>query len=203
MKKIFHYIKVAVLNCLYYLRSAVLLTLASAAIGYVCWTIYDENLTKIKVETYECGEVFPEVSEIYVKVKSVTEVSNRVPKLCAWTGMYSLMSVNAFTTGHGIYMSYASMMSLSTDELALIIGHEMAHGILHHTDNEYKVFIDNHSNEDELMADNMGAFWANKAGYNVCKGRELFKKFGDNSLNGSHPPNRYRYENLEHYCRGK
>lgn len=203
LKTCLHWVKLTVITCLHYIRLTTMLFLTSAIIGYTCWYFYDKHLTEIKQYSYECGKVDDRLSEIYSKIKSVTEVSNRIPKICTWTETDSIFSINAFTTGHGIYISYASAIGLSTEELALIIGHEIAHGILHHTDNEYQTFVKNYSNEDELIADNLGAFWANKAGYDVCAGRELFKKFGGNSLNGSHPPNIYRYENLKHYCKEK
>lgn len=147
-----------------------------------------------------------ELQEIFDNVARVTEVTNRIPPLGIWSSMESLIIVNAFTTGQGVYFTFLADQILSKDEKAMILGHEMAHVILHHTDNEFQTFVNHYSSEDELMADNVGASWADKAGYDVCKGREAFLKFylwGGNSLNATHPPNTLRYENLAHYCKEK
>lgn len=205
MKRIFNVLIVWPLSKIkkYVLYTISALTLSIIVAGEV-WLIWDYNLSKLKVQGIESIEPGDELETIHSKIQNVTEVSNRVPPIWRVGGISSLIQVNAFTNGHGVYFTIAADMILSKDEKALIMGHEIAHVILHHTDNEY-IFIRNHSNEDELMADNLGAVWASKAGYNVCRGREVFLKFYEwsgNSLNGSHPPNKYRYDNLQHYCKG-
>ncbi len=183
------------------------LTIITLGVSFILvigiWKIWDHNLTKQKEQINSALAPKP-LYDIYMNIVRVTEVSNRVPPLRMWADPESFFEVNAFTTGEDIYFSYAAEAVLNTDEKALIMGHEIAHVILHHTDNAFDMFISSSSNENELMADNLGASWAHKAGYDVCKGRKVFMKFylmGGNSLNESHPPNTLRYENLEHYCK--
>lgn len=185
--------------------SLTILTLAvSLGISYGLWKTWEYNYDKL-VSQVEGARPSDSILLIWSNLAKVTDVTDRVPPIMMWANIQSLMTVNAFTTGQGIYVTYVLDNVLNDDEKALVIGHEIAHGILHHTDSSFQLFVDSYSNENELMADNLGATWAHKAGYDVCKGREVFKKFYDwsgNSLNGSHPPNLMRYENLEHYCTG-
>ncbi len=187
-----------------YLKMAAIIGVTSFLVSYMCWKIWDYNLTQRK--EIPAAPASKELLEIYHNVARVTEVTNRIPPFGMWESMESYLSVNAFTTGEGIYFTYLADRALTEDEKALVMGHEMAHVILHHTDNEFGMFVNSYSSENELMADNVGASWADKAGYDVCKGREVYMKFyawGGNSLNASHPPNTIRYENLAHYCKGK
>lgn len=113
---------------------------------------------------------------------------------------------NAYNDGDKIVI-YTGLInnSQSWDEIALVLGHEIAHGNLWHLRmlNEWKV----HTNYDisvlEGNADKLGALYAQKAGYNVCAGRELFKHWlyekGD-YLGGNHPSYAYRYNELNIRC---
>lgn len=184
-----------------YTRMTVLMVGISLLISYGLWKIWDYNLDRLK--QVPAAQAPKDLQEIFSNIARVTEVTDRVPPLGMWADMESYMTVNAFTTGQGIYFTYVANQVLTEDEKALVMGHEIAHVILHHTDNAFDTFVSSYSNENELMADNVGAHWAHKAGYDVCKGREVFMKFyqwGGNSLNSSHPPNTIRYQNLEHYC---
>lgn len=186
-----------------YLKMSLVILAVSLTVSYMCYKIYDINLTKLK-NSVPASQPPEEIQEIFNNVARVTEVTNKIPPLAMLDDISSLMTINAFTTGHGIYITVLADKLLTTDEKALVLGHEMAHVILHHTDNAFEFFVDSQSNENELMADNLGATWADKAGYNVCKGREAFLKFyreGGNSLNADHPPNTLRYDNLAHYCK--
>lgn len=187
-----------------YTKASIQITAVSFIVVFMCWKIWDANLNNMKMVAAERAP--DELQEIFDNVARVTEVTNRIPPLGIWSSMESLIIVNAFTTGQGVYFTFLADQILSKDEKAMILGHEMAHVILHHTDNEFQTFVNHYSSEDELMADNVGASWADKAGYDVCKGREAFLKFylwGGNSLNATHPPNTLRYENLAHYCKEK
>lgn len=198
-------LKWTLFKILKYLRMSVLVVGVSFLVTYMCWKIWDYNLTKIKAEIPAVAAP-KDLQEIFDNVARVTEVTDRIPPLGMFAGMESYVTVNAFTTGQGVYVTFLADSVLTPDEKAVVLGHEMAHVILHHTDNAFEMFVDSHSNENELMADNVGASWADKAGYDVCKGREAFMKFylwGGNSLNGDHPPNTMRYENLAHYCKEK
>lgn len=187
-----------------YARLTIITLAVSLGISYGLWKTWEYNYDKA-ISQIEGAPASKALLIIWSNLAKVTDVTDRVPPIMMWANMQSLMTVNAFTTGKGIYVTYVLDMALNDDEKALVIGHEIAHGILHHTDSSFQLFVDSYSNENELMADNLGATWAHKAGYDVCKGREVFKKFydwGGNSLNGSHPPNLMRYENLAHYCKG-
>jgi len=208
MKKILNWLHLAatsICRIFYkYVKMAVLITIVSFVVVAGIWEIWLYNMEKIKYNVPSVPAT-PTLLSIHSKIAKVTDVSNRVPPIAMLATMDSFFEVNAFTTGKGVYFTFKADNALTEDEKALIMGHEIAHVILHHTDTEYQTFVYRQSNEDELMADNLGATWAHKAGYDVCKGREIFNKFyewGGNSLNASHPPNTYRYENLAHYCGG-
>ena len=190
-------------TCHKYTKLTIITILVSFGIVVGCWKIWVYNMDKIKADIPSAAAP-EELIVIHHNISNATDVTNRVPPLRMLATIDSVLSVNAFTTGQGIYFTYAADAVLNTDEKALIMGHEIAHVILHHTDAEYDMLVNNTHNEDELMADNLGAVWADKAGYDVCAGREVFKKFyqwGGNSLNAVHPPNMYRYDNLAHYCK--
>lgn len=185
-----------------YARLTILVLTVSLTVCYGLWRIWDHNLDLLKeVPAVRAPQ---ELQSIYDDIARVTDVSNRVPPLGMLKTLSSFTDVSAFTTGKVVYFTFKADMVLNNDEKALVMGHEIAHVILHHTDNAFSTFVSSYSNENELMADNVGASWADKAGYNVCKGREVFLKFylwGGNSMNSSHPPNLLRYENLAHYCK--
>ena len=196
-----------VLNILKFILNYVYMTIIILAVSLIVttglWEIWNYNLNKLKENVSNMSPT-ESLKRIHDNIARATEVTNRVPPIKLWSSISSLSTVNAFTNGNYIWFTFAAEAMLNDDEKALIMGHETAHVILHHTDNEYRTFVNNFSNEDELMADNLGAVWADKAGYDVCKGREIFKKFYEwsgNSLNGSHPPNTIRYDNLAHYCK--
>jgi len=111
---------------------------------------------------------------------------------------------NAYNNGRKIVI-YTGLINhaSSWDEIALVLGHEVAHGNLWHL----KMPLDKLKDEDiqvlEANADKMGAIYMMKAGYNVCKGRMLFKYWehenGD-SLGGNHPNYAYRFDQLNINC---
>ena len=73
------------------------------------------------------------------------------------------------------------------DELAIILGHELTHAM--HSD-EYGA--DKVANWDmEIEADQGGAAYAKKAGYNECKGMRWIQRLG--KPDEHHPPGKYRY----------
>jgi Zn-dependent protease with chaperone function len=202
VKWIYRLIKSGINLVLKYISLTLLTLGVSFLIVISLWKIWDHNLTKLMQDVPGTAPS-KTIQEIFGNIARVTEVTNRVPPVGMYAGLESYVTVNAFTNGYAIYFTMLADKVLNEDEKALIMGHEIAHVILHHTDNEYQTFLTHWSNEDELMADNVGAHWAHKAGYDVCKGREVFMKFyqwGGNSLNATHPPNTIRYQNLEHYC---
>lgn len=90
----------------------------------------------------------------------------------------------------------------SWDEVALVLGHEVAHGMLGHLHN----FPDRDGNQTAVLegnADKMGAVYIMKAGYDICSGREIFlrwKKQNGNALGQDHPDYSYRYDELNINC---
>ena len=55
----------------------------------------------------------------------------------------------------------------------------------------------------EANADKLGAVYMIKAGFDICKGREIFKRWkieGGNKLNSYHPSYSYRYDELNIGC---
>lgn len=184
-----------------YTRMTILLVIFSITTVSIGWKLLDYNMTKLK--NVPASNPPADLQEIFDRVAQATEVTDRIPPLYMWNTFQSIIVPNAFATDQGIYVSFLLNALLTPDEKALVLGHEMSHVIMHHTDNTYQIFVNYYSPENELMADNLGANWADKAGYDVCKGRTVFLKFYKwfgNSLDGDHPINTLRYENLEHYC---
>lgn len=116
-------------------------------------------------------------------------------------------SINAYATSEEIVL-FTGMINFSNandDEIALILGHELGHYILDHVNQpvpDLKYTSETHrSKKYELNSDKIGAFLMTQAGYDVCKGRELWKRmkdtFGDIVEKDSHPNAIFRYENLK------
>ncbi len=112
-------------------------------------------------------------------------------------------TVNAYNDGTRIVIFQGLInYTKSDDEIALVLGHEIAHGTLHHL-KELNTNDVNKVAELEANADKMGAVYMMKAGYNVCKGREFFHRllqsYG-NALGQNHPDFSYRYDELNVQC---
>lgn len=109
--------------------------------------------------------------------------------------------INAYNDGKKIVI-YTGLIDYaeSWDEIALVLGHEIAHGTLYHLTmnvEETKIMV------LEANADKMGAVYVMKAGYDVCEGREFFKRLLQNNgdyLGGDHPGFAYRYSELNIGC---
>lgn len=123
------------------------------------------------------------------------------------------VNINAYTTQDNIIITQGMIDFIDNDnELALVMGHEIAHYILKH------VFVEDPEDigliqkmiwglQKEENADKLGAFLAMQAGYDVCSGREVWKRFkethGDVLENVSHPTDIFRYVNLRlPWCEG-
>lgn len=95
--------------------------------------------------------------------------------------------INAETDGLDIYVYSGLLRNIKNqDEIALVLGHEMAHNTLHNSGS---------SPPRELAADKLGAQYAASAGYNVCKGAQLFKKF-NSAPSRTHPGSKERIQKL-------
>lgn len=77
------------------------------------------------------------------------------------------------------------------DEMALVIAHEIAHHMLGHWTS---------TPPNEFAADKFGAQIAKYAGYNVCRGAQAVKRFGDPGSR-THPSSNERYKRLASSCK--
>lgn len=119
---------------------------------------------------------------------------------------------NAFNDGKQITI-YTGLINHvhSDDEVALVLGHEIAHGTLGLLNETLPVNmhegmgLNDYISELEANADKMGAVYMMKAGYNICKGRNLLKVWNDEDGNGigqDHPANSFRWNELNIGCGG-
>lgn len=138
-----------------------------------------------------------EVREIYNKLITVSGLATVRPKLVfGYTG-------NDGTNGEMILIDIGLITRHSDDEIAFILGHELAHVHLGHTQGPQPDDLVL-SQFDEAMADKLGAFYMMRAGYNICIGREFWKKQLDktgNMLFTTHPNHSYRYELINIGCK--
>lgn len=116
-------------------------------------------------------------------------------------------TINAYATTTGITL-YQGMIDMAEndDQIALVLGHEIAHVISKDTttteegDNVYhrSLLI----SVAEARADKLGAVYVMKAGYDVCEARELWSKFAKTGdyLFSDHPGYAYRYHELNINC---
>jgi predicted Zn-dependent protease len=95
--------------------------------------------------------------------------------------------VNAANTGYSIQVYTGMLNNVRNDsEMALVLGHEIAHGTLHHNGSTIP---------NEYAADALGAKYSTRAGYSVCVGANMLKRFG-NRTSSSHPAGTDRYKRL-------
>jgi len=109
---------------------------------------------------------------------------------------------NAYNDGKQVVIYTGLLDSLNDDEIAFVLGHEIAHGMLEHL-GKLQANSAEESAVHEANADKLGAVYALKAGYDVCKGREVFKHWENergNALGQTHPDYAYRYSELNINC---
>ncbi len=75
----------------------------------------------------------------------------------------------------------------NSSELAMILGHELAHFSLHHRGS---------TPNNEYAADSLGARYASAGGYNRCSGAEVYDRFNDGPST-THPDSHSRYIRLK------
>ena len=97
---------------------------------------------------------------------------------------YSYTYKIVFTTGMYNFVK-------NEDELAAVVGHELAHRDLHH---------DGSTPDHEYAADKLGMELMEKAGFNRCIGAKLYKRLNSPGSN-THPSSINRYNKVK--CRGK
>lgn len=114
-------------------------------------------------------------------------------------------SINAYNDGQSVHVFTGIIKFVNNkDELALVLGHEIAHGMLRHVyypefqTNELEISV------AEANADKLGAVYMMKAGYDICKAREMWKRMsvmaGGDYQGGNHPTYSYRYRELNIGC---
>lgn len=95
--------------------------------------------------------------------------------------------VQAENRGAVIVVHKGLLRTVKNDhELALVLGHELAHGKLWHLGSTH---------ENEYEADRVGMKYMNKAGYNRCRGAKILLKF-NKEASDSHPAAKDRYNRV-------
>lgn len=127
------------------------------------------------------------VQKIYSRLCVANHISHCVPIVVD----YSIGKVNAVTVFGSFKIPvqiviYGGMMRevRNIDELASVIGHELGHT---------QVWWQRKGPKNELAADHLGFKFMNQAGYNVCRGAQLIKRFHRDPT-GVHPLPSYRYK---------
>lgn len=144
----------------------------------------------------------PRVQGIYKKLKwAAIDTYGLAPTVKVST---VLQGENAFVYLDGqIYVTPELVKNSTDDQLALVLGHEMAHYQLRHT-HPLLSFDDRPQKYQEYHSDILGAWYAASSGYNVCKGADIYLRwirvngqhFGD-----SHPSAIERALYFKWYCR--
>jgi len=111
-----------------------------------------------------------------------------------------VVNAYAYAGGMVVFTGMAQVIH-NDDELALVIGHELAHITLSHVygvEGTAEDVIRHH----EGLADKLGSWYTMKAGYDVCKGREFFKTLQTLGTpdGGSHPKHLWRHAQLDLSC---
>lgn len=143
------------------------------------------------------------VARLYHAIVVQTGLSNLIPPI----RVVDSPVINAYNSGSEIVI-YTGIIkaTVNDDELAMIIAHEISHTTLFHFA-LMEAYAKNWNADSQALlesdADKMGAFYALKAGYNVCLGREIWKRLksidGD-YLGEDHPDMAYRYDQLNVNC---
>lgn len=125
----------------------------------------------ISVQSYAMS--FDHAKEIYIRIAKANGMFI-IPKLV----VKNSRNINAEARGSTIVVYTGMLANVRNDaEMALVLGHELAHGRLGHS----------HSNiPNEYAADKLGAQYSGRAGYNVCLGAKFLKRMGDKDSN-THP----------------
>jgi predicted Zn-dependent protease len=140
------------------------------------------------------------IQQIYKKIAAQTGNGDEVPPLL----ITDTREINAYTNG-SIVVLYRGMINFTQneDEIALVLGHELAHVMLRHTQIKKLTLTSKDAQLAEANSDKMGAFYAMKAGYDVCRARMMWKRLlteeGDR-IGSTHPPYSHRYNELNVLC---
>ena len=161
--------------------------LLDIGIIYVGWYLYSNQ------------HVYEEVHKIYRKIQAASgQGQDRIPLRIVQSDQ-----INAYCDGIQIVM-YTGLIdnAKNYDEIAMVLGHELAHQNLEHLRRMYDP-PGVKRQVTEANADKLGAVYMMKAGYDICVAREFWKRMRNeegNSLLKSHPNYSYRYDELNINC---
>lgn len=86
-------------------------------------------------------------------------------------------AMEASSDGRVVSLTTALARYAASDEdLALVIGHEMAHNVLRHRDNRA-----DSSRDRERAADRVGLYLTARAGYDISRAGDFWRRFGDDN----------------------
>ena len=179
---------------------------AVIGIALVCVAAYsiDYYQSKLPAAVYKGSSILREDPTItFQKIKTVYNDSafDSVRLIIVGTD-----GINAFTDMKHVYVTKGLLdVVASTDELALVLGHELGHIKDYNALSDVeraKWFLGDYkqSQAHERVADEYGLLYANKAGYKGCAGAEFFFKllnrYGEIPYNSTHPTNASRLSRL-------
>ena len=147
-------------------------------------------MTKIVIGILLCvviGHAFAmspkETEQIYRKIVSANRISI-APRLV----ISNSQEVNASSAGLRITVNRGMLGFVKNqDEMALVLGHELAH---------YKLGHSHSTPSNEYAADSLGAVMENRAGYNSCNGAAVIYRFHSHD-SSTHPDSDSRYSKLK------
>lgn len=124
-----------------------------------------EHLAVLQVDS------LPETFEIEIDRAGAAQTLRVTRVAECWYDMAIIVSAfpNAFADGRIIYATTGLLREVeSDDELALVIGHELAHNVLGHSVTSFK--------RSEQEADYLGCYFAARAGYDVSLGAAYWRR---------------------------
>lgn len=127
---------------------------------------------------------FSHAQELYYRIAMANHLAV-VPTL-----VYdSTDEVNASQSGFRITLNRGILKFARNDaEMALVLGHELAHYELGHR---------NSTPSNEYAADAQGAIYMSNAGYSICQGAELLRRFHSKG-SSTHPDSDSRFHRICH-----
>jgi predicted Zn-dependent protease len=186
-----------------FLRKLALAVMLDATIVVTALYVYHTQFSKEAVKE--------KVQQLYKKLwAQIGQAQDAIPLM-----IEENETENAYNNGRIIVIYTGIIDNYSWDEIALVLGHEIAHGTLGHL-NAYMPVPQGNSETEmgsngfiavlEGNADKMGAVYMMRAGYDICKGREIYKAWRDKSGNyigQNHPNYSYRFDELNINCGDK
>ena len=128
------------------------------------------------------------IQEIYKRLKKVTLDSEGLADTIRVSKIKKGENAWVFITGQ-IFVTQELINNSSDDEIALILGHEIAHYQLRHT-HPLLSESDREQKYQEYHSDLIGVYYAKRAGYDACASINVFKRRLKNEgvrFSNSHP----------------